>query len=76
MTHPQHKEPEALWTADELAKFLGMSEATIQALASRDPSRIPPRVGSMRALRWVPSVCQDWAVNHSTKPKVGRPRML
>lgn len=65
-----------LWTADELGAFLGLSPRTVTDLASRNPSRLPPRVSSMATLRWVPSLCQSWAERNSGQPvrKTGRPR--
>jgi hypothetical protein len=67
-----------LWTADDLAMFLGLSPRTVTAMASRSPGRLPARVGAMRALRWVPDVVKAWAIRHSgaTKSKRGRPRAL
>ena len=69
---------EPLWTATELGAFLGLSPATVTALASRAPDRLPPRVKAIRALRWVPSLAQSWAIANSEKPRVksGRPRLL
>lgn len=69
---------ERLWNADDLGKFLGLSPQTITANASRSPGSLPARVSSIRALRWVPSVCHEWALKHSAPPvrkKVGRPRL-
>lgn len=70
-------EPEPLWSATELAVFLGLSPRTIQNLASTKPDRLPPRVRMMSRLRWAPGVCHAWAQSNSTlaKPsKGGRPR--
>lgn len=66
----------ALWTPIELAQYMGLRPATIVSLSSRDPERLPPRVASMSALRWVPNVVEAWFVRQSmpTKRKGGRPR--
>lgn len=68
--------PPALWTAAELAAFLGLAHRTVPVLLSRSPERLPPRVAGITSPRWVPAVCQEWAVRQSgpTKRKAGRPR--
>lgn len=66
---------EDLWDADRLAKFLGLSPSTIATKATRAPDTIPPRVQHMRNLRWVPSVCREWAVSGNKRSKIGRPRL-
>lgn len=68
--------PENLWTAADLGTFLGLSPQTVNTLICRNPNRLPPRVTAMSSLRWVPSVCHEWAVQNSGKPKskAGRPR--
>lgn len=68
-------EPPPLWTAIELARFLGLSPKTVLSLNSTHPERLPPRVAHMPSLRWVPAACQAWALTPSAKrPRVGRPR--
>jgi hypothetical protein len=70
-------DPPPLWTAVELAHFLGLSPRTVTDLASRKPERLPPRVRLMSRLRWLPSVCYAWVEANSTlaRPsKGGRPR--
>jgi hypothetical protein len=70
-------DPSSLWTAVELAAFLGLSPRTVTDLASRKPERLPPRVRTLSLLRWVPSVCRAWVEANSTlaRPsKGGRPR--
>lgn len=64
---------EPLWTIYELARFMRLSPATVQAKASRAPGTLPPRVGHMRSLRWVPSVCREWVM--PVKSRVGRKRL-
>ena len=36
--------PDALWNAEDLAAYLGYSEAAIRSMLSRNPERLPPRV--------------------------------
>jgi hypothetical protein len=67
----------SLWTAVELAVFLGLSPRTVTNLASTKPERLPPRVRTVSRLRWVPSVCHAWVEANSSlavKSKGGRPR--
>lgn len=67
-----------LWTAADLARFLGYAESTVVRMVTGEPHKLPPRVSALRKPRWVPSVCRRWAAD-SDKPvsggvKVGRPR--
>lgn len=68
---------EPLMTPADLAVFLGLKEATVRTLASRDPDKLPPRCRAVSKPRWVPSVVRQWAERHSapTKTRVGRPRL-
>jgi hypothetical protein len=72
MTEQHTLDDDALWTPVELAKFMRLSPATIQAKASRAPNELPPRVPHMRNLRWVPEICRQWAM---PTRKVGRKRL-
>ncbi len=67
---------ERLWTPIEMGTFLGLSPKTIVSLASRSPHRLPPRVATMPAPRWVAQVCREWAIKNSGagKRRGGRPR--
>lgn len=65
---------ESLWDCDRLAEYLGYAKSTVQAHAHREPDRLPPRVVHMKALRWVPSVCREWAERQPAR-KAGRPRL-
>ena len=66
---------EALWTPDDLARFLGLRPSSIPSMVSRTPERLPPRVATLTAPRWVPDVCRAWAERNSgVKRKGGRPR--
>lgn len=73
---------EQLWTAADLAKYLGYSETTVTRMASSHPDRLPPRVPTS-LLRWVPDVCRKWAMGSAASPpppapkrKPGRPRKV
>lgn len=57
-----------LWTAADLAAYLGLKESTVTALCSRAPERLPPRVSSLQWQRWHPAVVEQWARDHS-RPK-------
>lgn len=67
-----------LWTARELAAFLGLSQESVQRMASSKPDRLPPRVAGLGRQRWVPDVCRRWALENSVPTgqprKPGRPR--
>ncbi|SEH19113.1 hypothetical protein SAMN05428974_3213 [Sphingopyxis sp. YR583] len=69
---------ETLWTARELAHFLGYSESTVCRLVSQCPSKLPPRVNTLPRARWVPDVARDWAITNSypRKQRQGRPREI
>ncbi len=69
-----------LWTARELAAFLGYSESTVAMMASQQPGKLPPRVSTLSRPRWLPSVVLAW-VKENTGPiaiggrrRMGRPR--
>ena len=67
-----------LWTAADLARFLGYAESTVVRMVTGEPHKLPPRVAPLRKPRWVPSVCRQWVIDNN-KPsdggvKVGRPR--
>lgn len=67
-----------LWTARELAKFLGYSETTVARLVSQAPEKLPPRVENLSRPRWLPSVALEWArsgTGTAGRPKPGRPRI-
>ncbi|PQM26754.1 hypothetical protein CVO77_17290 [Sphingopyxis lindanitolerans] len=66
-----------LWTARELAKFLGYSETTVCRLVSQCPAKLPPRVATLPRARWVPEIAREWAINNSYPGKRcgGRPRL-
>ena len=67
-----------LWTAADLARFLGYAESTVVRMATGEPHKLPPRVSTLRKPRWVPSVCRRWAADNNKAAsggvKVGRPR--
>jgi hypothetical protein len=68
---------EPLWTADDLAAFLGLSPRTVVNLASTKPERLPPRVRTLPSLRCVPAICYAWVTANSSLAKPsrgGRPR--
>lgn len=69
-----------LWTARELATFLGYSESTITRMVSQEPEKLPPRVATLARPRWLPSAALAW-VKENTGPvptggrrRAGRPR--
>lgn len=68
-----------LWTARELANFLGYSESTITRMVSQEPDKLPPRVAALGRPRWLPSAALQW-VRENTGPRpvggrrMGRPR--
>lgn len=69
-----------LWTARELAAFLGYSESTVTRMVSRAPEKLPPRVAPLGRPRWLPSAALAW-VKENTGPiaiggrrRGGRPR--
>lgn len=71
---------ERLWTARELASFLGYQESTVTRMVSQEPEKLPPRVASLGRPRWLPSVALEW-VKANTGPtpvggrrRLGRPR--
>ena len=66
-------EVECLWTAKELGAYLGLTSNSVTSMASANPDRLPPRVPTMRVLRWVPAVCRAWAEG-APVVKRGRPR--
>lgn len=68
---------EPLWNADQLASYLGVSPATVARQASQEPDKLPPRVASLRLLRWCPAVVREWTQNESRRaerPRRGRAR--
>ncbi|RZK02241.1 MAG: hypothetical protein EOO76_07605 [Novosphingobium sp.] len=67
---------ETLWTARELARFLGYCESTVSRMVTQEPDKLPPRVASLGRPRWVPEVAREWARQTSAPPRsrVGRPR--
>jgi hypothetical protein len=69
--------PNSLWTAVELAQFLGLSPRTIANLASAQPERLPPAFGQSRACVGRRPLCAAWVETNSrlaTPRKSGRPR--
>lgn len=70
-------ENDRLWTARELAKFLGYSESTVARLVSQEPHKLPPRVDNLSRPRWLPSAVLEWAKGSTTSSAVrrGRPRV-
>lgn len=69
-------EDDRLWTARELAKFLGYSETTISRMVSQSPEKLPPRVEGLSRPRWLPSAALDWVKTRAapSTPTRGRPR--
>lgn len=67
-----------LWTARELAKFLGYSESTITRMVSQEPDKLPPRVAALARPRWLPSAAHEWVRSHTGRAaqqrRLGRPR--
>lgn len=64
-----------LWGVRQLAAYLGYSESTVAAMASREPEKLPPRVAPLGRPRWEPNTVRAWAVTQSRPPsKKGRPR--
>jgi predicted DNA-binding transcriptional regulator AlpA len=63
-----------LWTAADLAAFLGLAQSTVTGLASKQPKRLPPRVRALSSLRWSPEVCREWVLKQSSTQQGGRPR--
>jgi len=63
---------EPLLTAVDLSRLLGLSEKTINTQASQRPDRLPPRVASMRVLRWSPDVVRRWIDEQSQRPDTPR----
>lgn len=75
-----HAGDDRLWTAADLAHFLGYAESTVVRMVTGEPHKLPPRVTVLRKPRWIPSVCRQW-VTENNKPvgggvKVGRPRKV
>lgn len=70
---------ETLWTARELAKFLGYCESTVARMVSEKPHKLPPRVATLTRPRWLPETVHAWAASNSVMPRaphVGRPRKV
>ena len=66
----------ALWSIADLAAFLGYRVATVRAMVSRSPDKLPPRVAALHLPRWDQQTVRDWAVQQSRAPvRVGRPRV-
>ena len=69
---------EQLWTAADLARYLGYAESTVTRMANAEPDKLPPRVARLFKPRWVPQVCRDWVraqgVTVGGRRKRGRPR--
>lgn len=65
-----------LWTARELATFLGYSETTITRMVSQEPEKLPPRVGMLARPRWLPSAALNWAKENSGPVQIGGRRRL
>lgn len=66
-----------LWTARELARFLGYSETTIARMVSQAPEKLPPRIEGLSRPRWLPSAAMEWIkgrVGVTTTTQRGRPR--
>ena len=67
-----------LWTAADLARFLGYAESTVTRMANAEPHKLPPRVPVLFKPRWVPRVCREWVmakgVSVDQPRKRGRPR--
>ena len=63
---------EPLWTAADLAAYLGYTPGSVRALASSEPGRLPPRVAALTRQRWNPDTVRAWVVKQSTP--AGRPR--
>jgi predicted DNA-binding transcriptional regulator AlpA len=68
---------ERLWTARELASYLGYSESTITRMVSQSPDKLPPRVAGLERPRWVPAIAQSWVREQSApRSRLGRPRRV
>lgn len=69
-------EPQPLLDCAALGRLLGMAARTVQANASRDPEKLPPRAPG-HLLRWHPDAYTQWAVSGGAKKrKRGRPRLV
>ncbi len=73
------KEPDALWSARELAAFLNYRESSISSMLSKRPDRLPPRVAALGRPRWSPEVVRAWvkeqtAAGAAVAAPSGRPR--
>lgn len=65
-----------LWTARELASFLGYSESTVKMMASAQPDRLPPRVAALSRPRWLPSAALAWVKENTGPVQIGGRRGL
>ena len=74
MPEPLLTVEDRLWTADDIAAYMGLSRATVFTLRSRDPQRLPPPVNDTGRPRWHPQTVRDWFAKKGAKAKVGRPR--
>lgn len=68
---------ERLWTARELASYLGYSESTITRMVSQSPDKLPPSVEGLARPRWVPAIAKSWVREQSApRARLGRPRRV
>lgn len=65
-----------LWTARELATFLGYSESTVTRMVSQEPNKLPPRVLTLARPRWLPSVVLSWVKENTGPVQIGGQRRI
>lgn len=67
---------ESLWTARDLAAYLGYQESTLTRMVSAAPGKLPPRVAALHLPRWDPAAVRAWIADQSrpAHSRGGRPR--
>ena len=63
-----------LMKSEDIAKYLGVSPATVKTWRSRCPDKLPPAVMVGDQPRWHPDTVEAWAKGGTRK--AGRPRKL
>jgi hypothetical protein len=60
MDDDESKSLAGLLTADDLAKLLGFTVATVRRYATQNPDKLPPRVSWTNKQRWELGVFNQW----------------
>lgn len=71
---PEAKPKERLWSADDIAEYLGVSPRQVsERYAARPtfpaPICLPTEEGTNRTRRWLPADIKQWAMSHKTRRK-------